>query len=524
MHLAQPADPPGAPTPPAPPAAPAWVTGENWVRPRPLFTGHGTYDGWSVFSPGGLASPPDARPDLFFADGDAPVTQHRAAELFGLYHVGRRDTKYQRHTGWHLWDGLRWRPDDGAATVLHEVRQFVTSTTATGVAAGARRSAESATFIAGVERMLRADPEYHVDADYFDTNPDLLGIPGGGAIDLRTGDRLPPDKAHRLTRMAGTYPDDEYGLDPADGGPGGPPRWLRFLTEATGDDADLIGYLQRWAGYCLTGHTREHALLFVHGPGGTGKTTFANVLAYVLGGYATTAPMSTFASGRYDEHPTDLAGLAGARLVTATETDEGRPWAEAKLKLVTGGDPITARFMRRDFFTYLPAFKVCVVGNALPRLTNADSAMRRRFNRVPFDHPPAAPDRRLEAALRDEAPYILEWAISGAIAWYRRGLGDCPTVELATTEYFNEADHVAQWLEERTNRVDPTTGISVKSGALYADFKRWAEGRGHDPRNATLLGRELSIRGYLKCHRRDGNYWSGLQLADETTDRPPYRE
>ena len=118
MHLAQPADPPEAPTPPAPPAAPAWVTGENWVRPRPLFTGHGTYDGWSAFSPGGLAPPPDARPDLFFADGDAPVTQHRAAELFGLYHVGRRDTKYQRHTGWYLWDGLRWRPDDGAATVL----------------------------------------------------------------------------------------------------------------------------------------------------------------------------------------------------------------------------------------------------------------------------------------------------------------------------------------------------------------------------------------------------------------------
>ena len=405
---------------------------------------------------------------------------------------------------------------DTAGTLFHEVR-LLGAALAEGTANTNRRSVESATFVAGVERMLRADPEHIVGGDYFDANPDLLGLPAGGAIDLRWGDVLPADRQHRLTRAVTEEPDDD---DP-------PERWAKFLHEATGGDTDLIDFLQRWAGYCLTGHTREHALMFVYGPGGSGKSTFANTLAHVLGEYATTAPMSAFTRSGHDQHPTDLAGLMGARLVTATETDEGRTWAEAKLKLATGGDTITARFLYRDFFTYLPAFKLCIVGNHLPTLRSADSAMRRRFRVAPFDHPPAAPDHHLVEALRDEAPAILEWAICGAVGWYQHGLGTSRSVDLETADYFDSADLIGRWIDERTEQVDPSTVASVKGSALYADFKRWAEAGGHRPGTNVTFGRDLATRGYPNSHRRDGTYWQGLRLHDDDDHHPgplPYRD
>ena len=110
--------------------------------------------------------------------------------------------------------------------------------------------------------------------------------------------------------------------------------------------------------------------------------------------------METFTASISDRHPTELAMLRGARLVTATETEEGRAWAEARIKQMTGGDPVSARFMRQDFFTYVPQFKLLIAGNHRPALRNVDEAARRRFNIVPFLHRPERPDRQLEDKLR----------------------------------------------------------------------------------------------------------------------------
>ena len=135
--------------------------------------------------------------------------------------------------------------------------------------------------------------------------------------------------------------------------PGGDcPRWLQFLDEITGGNVELQQFLQRVAGYSLTGSTKEHALFFAYGTGGNGKGVFLNTLSAILADYAAVAPMETFIASNAERHPTDLAGLRGARLVTSQETEEGRRWAESKIKALTGGDPITARFMRQDFFTY----------------------------------------------------------------------------------------------------------------------------------------------------------------------------
>ena len=236
-----------------------------------------------------------------------------------------------------------------------------------------------AAFAGAVERYAQRDRAFAVTAEAWDRDLWLLGTPGG-VVDLRTGTLRPPRREDMITRITAVAP--------------APPgttcdRWLTFLDQATGKDDALIRFLQQWCGYCLTGSTREHALLFVHGPGGNGKSVFLNTVSRILGDYARAAPMETFTASIGDRHPTELAMLRGARLVTATETEEGRAWAEARIKQMTGGDPITARFMRQDHFTYTPQFKLTIAGNHKPSLRNVDEAARRRFNIVPFTRRPA---------------------------------------------------------------------------------------------------------------------------------------
>ena len=162
------------------------------------------------------------------------------------------------------------------------------------------------------------------------------------------------------------------------------PVWMEFLDTVTGGDADLQAYLQRMAGYCLSGVTTEHALFFLYGTGANGKSVFANTLTAIMGDYATVAAMDMFMATHGDRHPTDMAGLRGARIVTSIETEQGSRWAESKLKALTGGDKITARFMRQDFFEFTPQFKLLIVGNHKPSIRNVDEAMKRRLHMVPF--------------------------------------------------------------------------------------------------------------------------------------------
>ena len=162
------------------------------------------------------------------------------------------------------------------------------------------------------------------------------------------------------------------------------PIWLQFLAEITGGDQNLQDFLQRMFGYALTGVTTEHALFFLYGTGGNGKSVFINTISGILAEYHKPAPIETFTASQSERHPTDLAGLRGARCVTAVETEEGRRWAESKIKALTGGDRISARFMRQDFFEYVPQFKLIIAGNHKPGLSSVDEAIRRRFNLIPF--------------------------------------------------------------------------------------------------------------------------------------------
>src|SRR5205823_6120201 len=158
----------------------------------------------------------------------------------------------------------------------------------------------------------------------------------------------------------------------------------------------------------LTGVTREHALFFVYGTGANGKSVFLSALRAIYGDYATSAPMATFLATRGERHPTDVAGLRGARLVAAQEVERGRHWAEAKIKALTGGDRVSARFMRQDFFEFAPQFKLVLAGNHKAVLRTVDEAIRRRINLIPITVtiPPAERDKDLSEKLKAEWPGI----------------------------------------------------------------------------------------------------------------------
>jgi putative DNA primase/helicase len=324
----------------------------------------------------------------------------------------------------------------------------------------------------------------------------LFGTPGG-IVDLKSGKLLPPDPTAYITKLAGCTPT----YSP-------PQRWLRFLNECMAGDAETVRYLQRVAGYCLTGLTTEHALLFIYGPGGNGKSVFLNTVAYILGQHAMTAAMETFTASAFERHSTDLAMLKGARLVTASETEEGRSWAESRIKQMTGGDPITARFMRRDNFTYTPQFKLLIVGNHAPLLRNVDDAMRRRFNIIPFLHRPSQPDPDLEGKLKAEAGAILQWAIEGCLEWQRIGLAPPAAVRAATANYFNEQDTFGSWFNLKCTDVrqrEPHAFCTAKE--LFESWCSYARELGEDPGSAKRFGASMAKHGFQSRVARN---WSGV--------------
>ncbi len=380
-----------------------------------------------------------------------------------------RDWRYVAAWGrWLVWEGRRWRTEDtlAATDLIRSVcRHAAVRADNPKVAA---KLASSGT-VSGVERLARADRRHAATTDEWDADPWLLNTPGG-VIDLKTGRQRPHERVDRMTKITTATPGGRSAEDC--------PIWRQFLDEVTGGDLALQAYLQRMAGYALTGSTREHALFFLYGTGANGKSVFVNTLATILGDYAANAPMDTFMETRTDRHPTDMAGLRGARFVAAIETEQGRRWAESKVKNLTGGDKISARFMRQDFFEFFPQFKLFVAGNHKPAIRNIDEAMKRRLHLIPFTItvPPERRDKHLQQKLLAERDGILAWAVQGCLNWQRLGKLDPPQqVVEATEEYFEAEDALGRWLEERCVRAPNAKSLTAE---LFNDWKQWAEAAG----------------------------------------------
>lgn len=424
-----------------------------------------------------------------------------------------RDWRYVAAWGrWLVWDGQRWRNEDtlAATDLIRSVcRQTAVRAEDRKVAA---KLASSGT-VGGVERLARADRRHAATTDEWDADPWLLNTPGG-VVDLKTGRMRANDRADRMTKITTATPRGEC------------PQWRSFLSDVTGGDQNLQDYLQRMVGYALTGSTREHALFFLYGTGANGKSVFVNTLADILGDYATNAPMDTFMETRTDRHPTDMAGLRGARFVAAIETEQGKRWAESKLKNLTGGDKIAARFMRQDFFEFFPQFKLFVAGNHKPAIRNIDEAMKRRLHLIPFTItvPPEKRDKHLQQKLLAERDGILAWALEGCLAWQRLGRLDPPQLVLdATDEYFEAEDALGRWMDERCLRVGTAKSLTAE---LFSDWKQWAEAAGEFVGSQKRFADLLLTRGLEKWRNGMGlRGFQGIGLkAPPTPTYTPYTD
>ena len=431
-----------------------------------------------------------------------PYTEDWLADRFAAENQSR--LRYVASMGkWYEWTGTHWGEEntlgvyDRIGKDVRKVAKLLRKSdegTANTISKAATRSA--------VETIARADRRIAAVSDQWDRDNWFLNTPSG-VVDLRTGKTKTHDPGLYMSKITAVAPG------------GVCPEWMTFLDRVTDGDKELQSYLQQLAGYMLTGDTAEHALFFVYGGGRNGKGVFINTLARIMANYARNAPAEIFMErGRgVTAHPTELAHLKGARLVTSSELEEGATWNESRIKSMTGGDKITARFMRGDFFDFVPQFKVLIAGNHRPRIKHVDTAIIERLHLVPFlvtiprkERDPDLPDRLFE----DEGGGILQWAIEGCVQYVKTGTLVKPQiVKSATDSYLESQDTTGQWLEDRCED-DPTSGTFLKD--LFADWKDFAEENRAFISDSRALSEKLEKRGYEKIKKRNVAFFKGIRL------------
>jgi putative DNA primase/helicase len=280
-------------------------------------------------------------------------------------------------------------------------------------------------------------------------------------------------------------------------------------------DPEDRAFLQRAVGYSLTGEVTEHVLLVVWGTGANGKSVFLRTVQHVFGSYAQQAPVDLFVVKRPGSGGAtpEIARLAGARFVAATETEQGARLAEALVKQLTGGDRAVARQLYQGYVEFDPTHKLWLTTNHKPQVRSTDEAMWRRLRVLPFGVtiPEDERDPDLYAKLITEAPGILRWAVQGLRHWQCDGLGDSPSVRAATEEYRKESDLIGQFIEECCVVGPKHSGTASD---LYRAYDIWARNGGLRPWAQQSFGRTLGERGFV--NRRVGanktHTWFGIAL------------
>lgn len=412
---------------------------------------------------------------------------------------------------WLNWTGSYWRSDQTCNTKelvrvhLERTREKVKEV----LEPSELKSLCSHPTVTHVEHLARGRPKYQTLVDDLDQYPELLNTPAG-IINLVRGTMRGHRMDDLITMQTTVAPDRKAGC----------PHWTRFLDTITGNRPELVSYLQRLMGYCLTGSVEEQVFAFFYGSGANGKGTFLNTMQRILGPYSGTARSEVFTEGKFEQHPTDIAGFFGKRLIVSQETEGGRRWAESRMKSLTGGDIVSARFMRQDNFDFAPCFKLVLAGNHKPSLRHVDEAMRRRLRLVPFTVtiPKNRRDRRLQAKLMVEAPSILAWAIDGARAYYESGLDDPRAVMEATSGYFDDEDSIQAFLQEK---------CSIETGAweykkwMYKTWQEFCESRGESPGTDKAFTQRMRNAGFedkasngKPLRDMNGMKWAGLKLLE----------
>ena len=429
------------------------------------------------------------------------------AERFADAH---RDTIHYCHDLgiWLVWNGKRWQPDQAERVVQ------LAGQVARGIYSEASKAADDerpaiAKHAIGTERrerltamlaLARAQPGVSAKVEDLDADPWLLGCLDG-TIDLRTGKLRPPDPADLITRS----------VRPEFNPKAKCPLWEKFLSRIFDKNTRLIQWLQRYVGYCLTGHTWEQILVVFWGGGSNGKSTFVNtILSMLTTDYGIQAEKDLLLLHREDTHPTGLTDLAGRRLVATLETDKGRRLAESVVKQLTGGDRIRARAMRANYFEFIPTHKLILATNHKPKIIGTDHAIWRRVRLVPFTVkiPDEEQDKELTDKLKGELPGILQWAIKGCLSWQRYGLKPPKEITVATKQYRDASDLIGDFLKAKCHEGE---GLTVKAGDLYAKYRIFCTMTEEKPATQREFGESLTDRG-VERGRSNGVIYKGLGL------------
>jgi putative DNA primase/helicase len=410
---------------------------------------------------------------------------------------------------WLAWDGSRWTIDEGMArghyamidVVQHRLRAFdaIEDLDQRKKAAMWCIGCESTNKVEASMKAASRHPAIKTTIEDYDTDP-LLAAAIGATLDLRTVAHRSIRREDFLTmRLGATY-------DPT----ADCPRWRQFLNEIFIEDTEIISYIQRAVGYCLTGDTREQKLFLCHGTGANGKSVFLETLTHLLGDYAANASFETFDANKRSESTNDLAALRGKRLVTVIETEENKRLAEARVKSVTGQDLITCRFLYGEYFSYRPTFKIWLAMNHLPVIRGADKGIWRRIQLIPFkqnfdEHE----DKTLRETLQGEMDGVLQWALVGLREWWKRGLDTPQSVTQATNNYRADSDQIGRWINDRCVVV---LNVSVSSGQGYKNYTGWCAEVGEEPISQNKWSRRITEKGFQPNPNTSNRGWIGFGL------------
>lgn len=485
----------------------------GWINPRSRIAQLSGVFGQSAIPATGTSGEP-------IESASSPSTNLANAHRI-VRHWGDR-LLFVPNVGWHVREASGpWRCDELAARRLVQGLGRIIAAEAAGIASQAaaeddkeRREARHKAAAAMLKWAASSESAKVLDhslsmaaallncpAGDMDADTDVLGTPSA-VLDLRTGQCRPYAAADRITKTTAVDFDPDATA----------PTWTRFVSEIMGSDAELIEYVQRLAGYALSGRRGEHLLPICWGSGANGKSTFLGALLYVLGGYAGAAAPGLLIQRFGNEHPTALADLQGLRLVIASETGEGGRLNEEQVKLLTGGEAIKARRMARDFYQFQPSHLLLLQTNHRPQVKGTDAGIWRRLRLLPFNVtvPEDRRDVKLPEKLRAEAAGILAWCWRGWLAYGAHGFNKPEAIEAATNEYRTSSDVVGAWLAD-TCEIDPTA--TTATGDLYASYSSWCHSNGEYARAQKELSERLGERGFQRFKTRAGWRWRGVTLC-----------
>jgi putative DNA primase/helicase len=438
----------------------------------------------------------------------------------GLTDVGNAELLVQRHGhelryvpergAWLRWGGTHWSWDE-SGRVVEAAKATVLAIPAEPEALSKHRTRSlSRRSIEAMVALARTHPQMTAPAALLDSDPYALCTPSG-VVNLTTG-HVEPARPEDLHTRSTTVPCK----------PMPTPRWDGFLRDTFAGDDEMLGFVQRLAGYSCTGVVTHHVLPFLHGKGGNGKSVFLDVMRRLLGDYAASAPAGFLLAGQ-QQHDTEIARLAGLRFVICSEVNQESRFDEAKVKLLTGGDALTARFMRQDHFTFTPSHHLWLMGNHQPRISAGGDSFERRLRLIPFTQ--TIPDnKKIDGLDRllvdDEGPGILAWVVEGARQALSGGLRTPESVKAATRVYMAEEDALARFVEDRC-LLGGGRNVRTDTAQVRTAYTAWCNEEGEKAVSPQVFGRELRTRYGIEQSRSHGKrFYDGLSLLvdEDTTD------